>query len=271
MPIRELSQSTQREYRAALRRAFGEPSTAFGDAEPIFIGGRELPREAWEHLNYAGRTMLRSALRWADPVEGARLAETIPHPQRTRRRVKYPTSEEIARFERGIIDLPRCDFLVLKVMLKLGTRTEELLSLSRAQVADAVKRGVLIFVRKGDVEHELPVKHIAMQLRLMLKTQVPTDDGVRDWNYVYELISLLGVEAAHRRLNRVIKRVAAKQGLESNWRPHMLRHAFATELIRDGATLPVVQRALGHASYQTTIKNYVHVDTKDLEKWLKED
>jgi integrase/recombinase XerD len=41
--------------------------------------------------------------------------------------------------------------------------------------------------------------------------------------------------------------------------PHMLRHSYATRLIEAGVPIHDVQRALGHASLQTTAK-YLHVN-----------
>lgn len=266
MLTREVSEKTRREYESALRRAFGGAS-GFGDVgAPV-----PLTPEVWEVMNEPSRAMLRAALKWADPVNGQALAETIPVQKRVKRKKKYPSSDEIKKFTAAVERLPSSDGLVLRIMLKLGTRTEELLALSRAAIEEALRRGVVMLVRKGGVENELPVKHIGRELRALLKLPAVIDGQPVAWLYVYQLISATTLTAAHRRLNRIIKRLAAKTGLPSNWHPHMLRHAFATELIRDGATLPVVQRALGHSSYQTTVRNYVHVDTGDLEKWLKEE
>lgn len=37
-----------------------------------------------------------------------------------------------------------------------------------------------------------------------------------------------------------------------------LRHTFATNLVAEGIPVPYVQEMLGHTSYNTTVKNYVH-------------
>ena len=45
--------------------------------------------------------------------------------------------------------------------------------------------------------------------------------------------------------------------------PHRGRHTFATELVRDGIDLHVVQRLLGHRSVSSTV-GYTHLATEDL-------
>ena len=48
--------------------------------------------------------------------------------------------------------------------------------------------------------------------------------------------------------------------------PHMLRHWYATELIRLNTNPEVVRRQLRHKNIETTMKIYVQVNSKDLEK-----
>lgn len=52
-------------------------------------------------------------------------------------------------------------------------------------------------------------------------------------------------------------------------RPHMLRHTHASSLIGAGWDMALVQKRLGHASVQTTVNTYTHIDNKQMKDAFK--
>ncbi len=64
-------------------------------------------------------------------------------------------------------------------------------------------------------------------------------------------------------VEKTLKRACLRAGVEP-FTPHQLRHLYATEMLRSGAKLEVVERILGHASIGITADIYRHVNRGEL-------
>jgi integrase/recombinase XerD len=71
-----------------------------------------------------------------------------------------------------------------------------------------------------------------------------------------------------RYIQRMVKRYAAKAGIQKDVTPHTLRHSFATDLYRETSNIRLIQKALGHANLATT-QIYTHIVDEELEGALK--
>jgi site-specific recombinase XerD len=72
----------------------------------------------------------------------------------------------------------------------------------------------------------------------------------------------------HIGLNGVIARIMQKSGVDISQRkfgPHSMRHSLASQLLRNGISLPVISETLGHATTQTTME-YLRIDISSLIK-----
>lgn len=65
-------------------------------------------------------------------------------------------------------------------------------------------------------------------------------------------------------IDGLFRRLTKKTGIKAS--PHLFRHTHATELIRAGWDMMHIQKRLGHASVQTTINTYVHLNDSDLKE-----
>jgi integrase/recombinase XerD len=155
---------------------------------------------------------------------------------------------------------------LVEILYATGLRVSELAALP---MSAARKDARMIVVRgKGNKERLVPLNDAAkraMMNYLALLSEADRDEaskGPSKW-----LFPSFG-ESGHltrQHLARELKTLAAAAGLRApQLSPHVLRHAFASHLLHNGADLRVVQTLLGHADISTT-QIYTHV----LEERLK--
>jgi len=72
------------------------------------------------------------------------------------------------------------------------------------------------------------------------------------------------VRAAHD----IVTGIAVRAGLEDDVTAHVLRHTFATTLVRGGGDLVLVAELLGHARLETT-RRYTRPSAEDCARALE--
>jgi len=150
---------------------------------------------------------------------------------------------------------------LIEVLYATGLRVSELVALPAA--AARRDQRMLVIRGKGGRERLVPLNdqaRLSMAEYLALRSEAKLDAS--KW-----LFPSFG-ESGHltrQHFARELKTLAAAAGLKtSQVSPHVLRHAFASHLLQNGADLRVVQTLLGHADISTT-QIYTHV----LEERLK--
>jgi len=72
-----------------------------------------------------------------------------------------------------------------------------------------------------------------------------------------------GSRMSRQQVYRLFRHCAELAGIEEGrLNPHVLKHSYASHLLRNGADLAFVQKALGHAHISSTVR-YTHVTTSE--------
>ena len=143
---------------------------------------------------------------------------------------------------------------LLELLYSTGLRVSELVSLP-VEATRKDQRFVLV-KGKGNKERLVPMSSKAHEALAMFET-------FREKKYNNSLwLFAAGSASGHitrQHFARDLKALAARTGLQaSKISPHVLRHAFASHLLQNGADLRAVQQLLGHADIATT-QIYTHV------------
>ncbi|WP_440636611.1 site-specific tyrosine recombinase XerD [Bradyrhizobium sp. PUT101] len=164
-------------------------------------------------------------------------------------------------------------YCLLEVLYATGLRVSELVALPRS----AAKRDArMIVVRgKGNKERLVPLNEASRQAMAdylaateAAKTEKKKDDlAASKW-----LFPSFG-ESGHltrQHFARDLKELAVASGLQARLvSPHVLRHAFASHLLHNGADLRIVQTLLGHTDISTT-QIYTHVVEERLKSLVRD-
>ncbi len=161
---------------------------------------------------------------------------------------------------------------LLEVLYATGLRVSELVSLplsaSRRDARMIVVRG------KGDKERLVPLNDASRQamgdyLAAMAALTSSKKKGVASSKWLFPSFGESG-HLTRQHFARDLKELAAEAGLAPRLvSPHVLRHAFASHLLHNGADLRIVQTLLGHTDISTT-QIYTHVVEERLKSLVRD-
>ena len=237
------------ELAAADRQVLGRLTKAWAGLAPSTVA-----RKASALRQFYG-FLMDEGLREDDP------SPALPRPAARRPLPKILSHGDVeALFARAELeaDGDRSEAVRLLALIELlygsGLRASELVALPLA----AVPRDApfLTVIGKGSQQRMVPVSKRAGQA--LSRWLAVRPDGSR------YLFPSRGKHLTRIRLFQLLKELAARAGLDpAKVSPHVLRHAFATNLLEGGADLRVLQTLLGHADIATT-QIYTHVDAARL-------
>lgn len=197
-------------------------------------------------------------------IEGIRTDDptaVIDSPRRARALPKVLTEEEVDLLLAAARAIEGADGLRLTSMLELlyatGLRVSELVTLP---LSAALRDPSVLIVRgKGGRERMVPLTDVARSaLRDYCDVRGSFLKRRKDSPWLFPSTGKEG-HLSRQRFGQMLKALAVESGIEPRKvSPHVLRHAFASHLLANGADLRSVQQMLGHADISTT-QIYTHV------------
>ena len=151
---------------------------------------------------------------------------------------------------------------LVEMLYATGLRVSELVALPASAARHDAR--VIVVRGKGNKERLVPLNDAAKRATAAYLALLAQSKHEAKPKWLFPSFGESG-HLTRQHLARELKALAAAAGLRATQvSPHVLRHAFASHLLHNGADLRVVQTLLGHADISTT-QIYTHV----LEERLK--
>ncbi|MCM2396264.1 site-specific tyrosine recombinase XerD [Rhizobium sp. S95] len=155
---------------------------------------------------------------------------------------------------------------LLELLYATGMRVSELVALPVKVLA---QEGRFLMIRgKGNKERLVPLSKAAIAAVARYGEMLAAETDGETGPFLFPAASKEGY-LPRQVFARDLKDLAIRAGLRASAiSPHVLRHAFASHLLQNGADLRVVQELLGHSDISTT-QIYTHVLDERLQKLVQ--
>lgn len=192
----------------------------------------------------------------------------VPVPKRKTTVVTFITPDEVNKLiecvfkeQSGYSKLNRYrNRAVIALLYASGIRVSELCSLDRLSIQSD---GTFTLIGKGDVPRLCFLDQRAL---IFISEYLALRD---DNNQALFLSDSTGKRVSKDTVQEIFRNAKRKCGFEKAVHPHIMRHSFATNLLRNNTNLLYVSKFLGHKSIETT-SMYTHVVNEDLRAIYRE-
>jgi len=188
----------------------------------------------------------------------------ISSPKIPKKLPNYLTEEEVDKLLNIPLKTPY-DYrnkAMLETLYATGLRITELCNLKITDID--INNCFLRVVGKGKKERIVPLTDLAINyLNIYIKQY--RNEILKDKDSEYLFISNIQKNISRQGFFKIIKTQMKNADIKKNVSPHVLRHSFATHLLKHGADLRIIQELLGHEDIQTT-QIYAHLVNEKLKK-----
>ena len=255
-----LSPKTLRNYEYTLRKlqnVFYKPVSTITTADIKMLMYSEAEKKSPASMN-TFMTPIRLFFKWLQNEEfiiknPCASIKPVKEPKRMRK----PLTEEQVEILRDCI-LTRRERAILEFFLSTGCRLSEALNVKINDVDFNNK--TLLVIGKGDKERRV---YFTERCKRALNNYLKAREDNSEYLFVtdrkpYRKISPRGMQ-------RIVKIMKIKAGLDINIHPHIFRHTFATQALRSGMRPEIIQQILGHEDVGITLKVYAKLAESDVE------
>jgi len=179
-------------------------------------------------------------------LDNESLAKQIKAPKVDKRLPKFITYDELNRLLENADNYR--DKLIIKFLFYTGVRVSELIKIKKSDII--FEEGFVKVYGKGGKERIVPIpKELLNELK----------------DYINKINTENIFPLSSRQVERIIKNIAKKAGINKKVTPHVLRHSLATTLLSKGVDIRYIQEILGHSSLNIT-QIYTHVVPNQLKE-----
>ena len=147
------------------------------------------------------------------------------------------------------------DHLFLKLLWETGVRVSEAI---RLRLGDVGRQGIRV-LGKGGRERVVFVQD-SLVTAILFHAQ---EQGLEQDDCLFP--SRKGGHITKQRADQIIRKAAARAGLQRNVHAHLFRHGYAINFLNCGGRLDALQEQLGHRDINTT-RIYVRLSNEDVER-----
>ena len=154
---------------------------------------------------------------------------------------------------------------MLEVLYATGLRVSELVNLKMENID--FESDIIRTYGKGSNESVIPIGEYAkIYLEKYLKEY--RNQMLKHGNNEYVFLNNHGKNMTRQGFFKIIKSIAHEAGINKEISPHILRHSFASHMLKHGADLRTIQELLGHSNVSTT-QIYTHISNEELKENYK--
>jgi len=234
--VKDITEDMVRRYRLWLNRYANE-------------NGENLSKPTQNYYIIALRMFLKYLSKRNVPALDAEKIELAKLQQRQLDLLDISDLERLLASPKGADEKTLRDKAILEMFFSTGLRISELCGLGTESIN--IKRGEFSVRGKGG---KVRVVFLSDRAKAAINNYLGKRKDLDEEN-------LFAVTP--RSVERMVKKYAIAAGITKKVTPHVLRHAFATDLLQNGADLRSVQALLGHANISTT-QIYTHFTDRQL-------